>query len=116
MLNKFEFGKIKETNGIAALMFFLFAVSVSWILVNVLLTIIIDGYEAVKSELEGRKNDLEVIQYIKVKKCQLGIIDVQTNSESKKNIYLYQGLLPEYGWIPRETTLLVGVCSWRIKT
>ena len=81
MLNKFEFGKIKETNGIAALMFFLFAVSVSWILVNVLLTIIIDGYEAVKSELEGRKNDLEVIQYIKVKKCQLGIIDVQTNSK-----------------------------------
>ena len=67
MLNKFDFGKIKETNGVAAMMFFLFAVSVSWILVNVLLTIIIDGYEKVKKELEGRKNDLEVIQYIKVK-------------------------------------------------
>lgn len=47
-------------------MFFFFAVSVSWILVNVLLTIIIDGYEKVKKELEGQKNDLEVIQYIKV--------------------------------------------------
>ena len=47
-------------------MFFLFAVSVSWILVNVMLTIIIDGYEQVKKELEGQKNDLEVIQYIKV--------------------------------------------------
>ena len=92
MLNKFEFGKIKETNGVAALMFFLFAVSVSWILVNVLLTIIIDGYEAVKSELEGRKNELEVIQYIKVKDAkgftrffevlpELSIIDVQTSSE-----------------------------------
>ena len=67
MLNKFDFGKIKETNGVAAVMFFLFAVSVSWILVNVLLTIIIDGYEAVKKELEGKKNDLEVIQYIKVR-------------------------------------------------
>ena len=66
MLNKFDFGKIKETNGVAALMFFLFAVSVNWILVNVLLTIIIDGYEKVKKELEGRKNDLEVITYIKV--------------------------------------------------
>ena len=88
MLNKFDFGKIKvslekklnaqaflsdkntthlqETNGIAAFMFFLFAVSVSWILVNVMLTIIIDGYEQVKKELEGQKNDLEVIQYIKV--------------------------------------------------
>lgn len=47
-------------------MFFFFAVSVSWVLVNVLLTIIIDGYENVKKELEGRKNELEVIQYIKV--------------------------------------------------
>ena len=56
----------QETNTIAAVMFFFFAVSVSWILVNVLLTIIIDGYEKVKKELEGQKNDLEVIQYIKV--------------------------------------------------
>ena len=48
-------------------MFFFFAVSVSWVLVNVLLTIIIDGYENVKKELEGRKNELEVIQYIKVR-------------------------------------------------
>ena len=56
----------QETNTIAAVMFFFFAVSVSWVLVNVLLTIIIDGYENVKKELEGRKNELEVIQYIKV--------------------------------------------------
>ena len=59
-------GHLQETNGIAAFMFFLFAVSVSWILVNVMLTIIIDGYEQVKKELEGQENDLEVIQYIKV--------------------------------------------------
>ena len=45
--------------------FFFFAVVVSWILVNVLLTIIIEGYERVKQELEGKGNDLEVIQYIK---------------------------------------------------
>ena len=45
--------------------FFFFAVSVSWILVNVLLTIIIEGYERVKQELEGKGNELEVIQYIK---------------------------------------------------
>ena len=45
--------------------FFFFAVCVSWILVNVLLTIIIGGYETVKKELEGKGNDLEVIQYIK---------------------------------------------------
>ena len=45
--------------------FFFFAVCVNWILINVLLTIIIEGYERVKQELEGKGNDLEVIQYIK---------------------------------------------------
>ena len=55
----------KETSAIAAVSFFFFAVSVNWILINVLLTIIIDGYETVKQELEGKVNDLEVIQYIK---------------------------------------------------
>ena len=43
-------------------MFFWFAVCVSWILVNVMLTIIIDGYERVKQELAGQGNDLEVLQ------------------------------------------------------
>merc|ERR1712098_378764 len=65
MLNKFKFGTIKETSAIAAVSFFFFAVSVNWILINVLLTIIIEGYERVKQELEGKGNDLEVIEYIK---------------------------------------------------
>ena len=47
---------------------------VSWILVNFLLTIIIEGYERVKKELEGKGNDLEVIQYIKdAAKSMVGI-------------------------------------------
>ena len=41
MLNKFKFGKLKETSTVAAVMFFFFAVCVNWILVNVLLTIIL---------------------------------------------------------------------------
>ena len=55
----------QETSSIAAVAFFFFAVCVNWVLINVLLTIIIEGYERVKQELEGRGNDLEVIQYIK---------------------------------------------------
>ena len=46
-------------------MFFFFAVSVNWILINVMLTIIIEGYERVKEELEGKKNDLDVLEYIR---------------------------------------------------
>ena len=34
-------------------------------MVNVLLTIIIDGYETIKRELEGKGNELEVIEYMK---------------------------------------------------
>ena len=62
MLNKFKFGKLKETSTVAAVMFFFFAVCVNWILVNVLLTIIIEGYERVKKELEGKGNELEVTE------------------------------------------------------
>ena len=65
LFQTFEISFVQDTNAVAAVMFFFFAVSVSWILVNVLLTIIIDGYEKVKQELEGQKNELEVIQYIK---------------------------------------------------
>ena len=55
----------QEPSSIAAVAFFFFTVCVNWVLINVLLTIIIEGYERVKQELEGRGNDLEVIQYIK---------------------------------------------------
>ena len=64
MLNKFKFGKLKETSTVAAVMFFFFAVCVNWILVNVLLTIIIEGYERVKKELEGKGNELEVTEQL----------------------------------------------------
>ncbi|XP_023332927.1 uncharacterized protein LOC111704811 [Eurytemora carolleeae] len=65
MLNKFDFGELLQTSQTAAIMFFVYAVAVNTLLINVLLTIIIEGYEEVKAELEGRKNELEVIQYMK---------------------------------------------------
>ena len=67
MINKYFFFICiaQETSETAAVMFFFFALCVSWILVNVMLTIIIEGFEKVKEELRGRKNELEVIQYIR---------------------------------------------------
>ena len=50
LLNKFKFGSIKETSLTAAVMFFFFAISCSFILINVLLTIIIDAFERVSLE------------------------------------------------------------------
>lgn len=47
LLNKFKFGSIRETSLTAAVMFFCFAISCSFILINVMLTIIMEAYEEV---------------------------------------------------------------------
>ena len=47
LLNKFKFGGIRDNSLTAAVMFFCFAISCSFILINVLLTIIIEAYEKV---------------------------------------------------------------------
>ena len=48
LLNKFKFGGIRENSMTAAVMFFGFAISCSFILINVLITIIIEAYERVR--------------------------------------------------------------------
>ena len=47
LLNKFKFGGIRENSLTAAVMFFCFAISCSFILINVMLTIIMDAYARV---------------------------------------------------------------------
>ena len=65
MLNKFKFGNMKETSMTAAVMFFFFAVSCTWILINVLLTIIIESFEKVKQELNAKGNQYEILDFLK---------------------------------------------------
>ena len=65
MLNKFKFGNMKETSMTAAIMFFFFAVSCTWILINVLLTIIIGTFEEVKAELSAKGNQYEILEFLK---------------------------------------------------
>ena len=65
MLNKFKFGNMKETSMTAAVMFFFFAVSCTWILINVLLTIIIESFEKVKQELSAKGNQYEILDFLK---------------------------------------------------
>jgi hypothetical protein len=54
MLNKFKFGNMKETSMTAAVMFFFFAVSCTWILLNVLLTIIIEAFQKVSQDFYNK--------------------------------------------------------------
>ena len=87
LLNKFKFGSLKETSTTAAVMFFFFAglftnqniknvarktylfifsVSCTWILLNVLLTIIIEAFEKVKDELNAKGNQYEILDFVKI--------------------------------------------------
>lgn len=50
LLNKFKFGNLQKESAVAAGMFFVFAVVCTWILINVLLTILIEAFEIVSSQ------------------------------------------------------------------
>ena len=77
MLNKFKFGNMRETSMTAAVMFFFFAVSCTWILLNVLLTIIIEAFEKVKDDLNAKGNEYEILDFIKAQsKYRLGTQDL----------------------------------------
>ena len=47
LLNKFKFGGLKQESHIAAVFFVVFAIACTWILINVLLTIILEAFEMV---------------------------------------------------------------------
>ena len=53
VLNKFKFGRIRDASLTAAIMFFCFAISCSFILINVMLTIIMEAYEEVSNNGDG---------------------------------------------------------------
>ena len=69
-LNKFKFGSIRDTSLTAAIMFFGFAISCSFILINVMLTIIMEAYAEVMEELDERGNKYDIIDFMKHKTAQ----------------------------------------------
>ncbi|XP_043195453.1 polycystic kidney disease protein 1-like 2 [Amphibalanus amphitrite] len=64
MLNKFEFMEMYRSSFLAAMMFFLFAIYMNIIFVNVLLTIILKGFEQVKNDVTKQPNDYEVVDFV----------------------------------------------------
>nr|XP_040566802.1 polycystic kidney disease 2-like 2 protein [Lepeophtheirus salmonis] len=64
LLNKFKFGTLNQTSMTAAVMFFVFSFTCTWVLINVLITIIIEGFEQVKSDIVVMKNDLEILEFL----------------------------------------------------
>jgi len=87
LLNKFKFGSIRETSLTAAAMFFAFAISCSFILINVMLTIIMEAFEQVQADLAERGNRYEILDFVKFQsRLHLGTEDLEpTESTLKKD-------------------------------
>ncbi|KAK4321943.1 hypothetical protein Pmani_007294 [Petrolisthes manimaculis] len=64
MLGKFEFRAMAQANALSPVIFFVFSISTSMILVNLMLTIIIRTFSEVKNELLNVNNKYDIIDYI----------------------------------------------------
>ena len=61
MMGKFDFKAMNEANPMSPILFFIFSVMNSMILVNIMLTIIIQSFNQIKLDLQKRDNRLNVI-------------------------------------------------------
>ena len=64
MLGKFDYESMKAANPISPVLFFVFSVSNSMILINMMLTIIIQAFDAIKKDLQNKENKYDVIDFV----------------------------------------------------
>ena len=64
MLGKFDFQAMQAANSISPIMFFVFSVMNSMILINIMLTIILQAFNLVKKDLNKQENRLNVIDFV----------------------------------------------------
>ncbi|KAA0193578.1 hypothetical protein HAZT_HAZT011909 [Hyalella azteca] len=64
MLGKFDFDQMQQANSLSPLLFFVFSVMNSMILVNIMLVIILKAFNEVKVDLSKRENPYEVMDYM----------------------------------------------------
>ncbi|XP_069998872.1 polycystin-1-like protein 2 [Penaeus vannamei] len=67
MLGKFNFEAMAQANQASPVMFFVFSLSTSMILINLMLTIIIKSFTEVKNELKNVKNKYDILDFISYK-------------------------------------------------
>lgn len=74
MLGKFDFQAMAQANPVSPIMFFVFSLSTSMILVNLMLTIIIKSFTEVKNELKNVPNKYDILEFVAFKaKLMIGI-------------------------------------------
>ncbi|CAG0894156.1 unnamed protein product [Cyprideis torosa] len=64
MLGKFDFENLRKTHILASAIFFFFSIAMSFIMINILLTIVIKSFEQVKKDLLKQSNDYEIMDFL----------------------------------------------------
>ena len=64
MLGKFNFEAMKQANPYSPVLFFVFSVTNSMILINIMLTIILRAFNEIKFELSTKENKYDVIDFV----------------------------------------------------
>ncbi|XP_063886174.1 polycystin-1-like protein 2 isoform X1 [Scylla paramamosain] len=64
MLGKFDFESMTLANYLSPVMFFVFSLSTSMILINLMLTIIIRTFTQIKNDLKNKPNKYDILDYI----------------------------------------------------
>ncbi|XP_076032915.1 polycystin-1-like [Oratosquilla oratoria] len=93
MLGKFDFQRMNRANPLSPILFFVFSVTNSMILINIMLTIILKAFNDVKEELAKKDNKYDVLDFIwyssrqilRVDPKQLNGVDPNELQKSSKN-------------------------------
>ncbi|KAA0203674.1 hypothetical protein HAZT_HAZT008286 [Hyalella azteca] len=64
MLGKFDFAEMQQANSLSPLLFFIFSVLNSMVLVNIMLAIILKAFNEIKIDLSKRENPYDVMDYM----------------------------------------------------
>lgn len=64
MLGKFQFEEMKQVSMMVPIMFFVFVLCNSWVLINLLLTLIIKSFQEVKHDIMRQPNEYEMVAFV----------------------------------------------------
>uniref|UniRef100_A0A0P4VV82 Polycystin cation channel PKD1/PKD2 domain-containing protein n=1 Tax=Scylla olivacea TaxID=85551 RepID=A0A0P4VV82_SCYOL len=64
MLGKFQFEEMQQVSRIVPIMFFVFVLCNSWVLINLLLTLIIKAFTQVKYDIVNQPNEFEMVDFV----------------------------------------------------
>lgn len=64
MLGKFQFEEMQQVSRLVPIMFFVFVLFNSWVLINLLLTLIIKTFTQVKYDIANKPNEYEMVDFV----------------------------------------------------